>query len=304
MTFEVTILGCGSATPIINRHPSAQVVNYRERFFLIDCGEGTYLQMLTHRVKWSKIEHILISHLHGDHYLGLMGLIFTMNLNGRNDELHIYAQPELMDLIELQLKLSATVLRYPLIFHPLNYYTPQIIYFENDLEISTVILNHRIPCLGFIFREKIQYRSLNMDQVNKYNIPLSKLSKIKNGDDFITEKGDVVLNKKLTYPAKPLRSYAYCSDTLYNEEIIIYIKNVSLLYHEATFDESLKERAKQTFHSTAKQAGMIAKKANVGKLIIGHFSARYKDLNPLISESKAVFQNSFISVEGETYRIE
>lgn len=304
MTFEVTILGCGSATPIINRHPSAQVVNYRERFFLIDCGEGTYLQMLTYKIKWSKIEHIMISHLHGDHYLGLMGLIFTMNLNGRNDELHLYAQPELMDLIELQLNLSATVLRYPLIFHPLNYYTPQTIYNENDLEISTVILNHRIPCLGFVFREKIVTRNLNMEQINKYNIPVSKLSKIKNGDDFVTAKGAIISNKKLTYPAKPLRSYAYCSDTLYHEEIIVYIKNVSLLYHEATFEESLKDRAQQTFHSTAKQAGMIAKKASVGKLILGHFSARYKDLNPLLVESKSVFNNSYLAVEGQTYVVD
>lgn len=304
MIFEVTILGCGSATPILNRHPSAQVINYRERFFLIDCGEGTYLQMLAYKVKWSKIEHIFISHLHGDHYLGLMGLLFTMNLNGRNDALHIYAQAELMDLIELQLKLAATILRYPLVFHTLNHYNTQIIYNEDDLEIRTVILNHRIPCLGFVFNEKIKSRNLNMDEVKKFNIPVSKLNSIKAGENFVTEKGKIVANEKLTYPDKPIRSYAYCSDTLYCEEIIVYLKNVTMLYHESTFDESMKDRAVQTFHSTAKQAALIAKKANAGKLLLGHFSARYKDLNLLLDEAKSVFKNVALAVEGETFKIE
>jgi ribonuclease Z len=303
MAFELTILGSGSATPLINRHPSAQVLNYRERFFLIDCGEGTQLQMLQYKIKMSKIQHILISHLHGDHYLGLMGLLFTMHLNGRTDELHVYGQPELMDIIDLQLKLSNTILRFTMIFHPVQHYRSVIIYEDDEFQISTIILNHRIPCTGFLFREKTKLRKLNMEEIEKHDIPVSKLNRIKAGEDFTDFDGTIIENETLTLKPLPLRSYAYCSDTIYDEEIIPYISNVDLLYHEATFGNEMEDRAQATFHSTAKQAATIAKKASVKKLMIGHFSARYKDLTELHNEAKVVFNNTVLAVEGETIHI-
>ncbi|MEO8146160.1 MAG: ribonuclease Z [Bacteroidia bacterium] len=303
MTFELTILGSSSATPLINRHPSAQVLNYHERFFLIDCGEGTQMQMLQYKVKMSKIQHILISHLHGDHYLGLMGLLFTMHLNGRLDELHVYGQPELMDIIDLQLKLSNTILRFTLIFHPVQHYRSVVIYDDDDFQISTIILNHRIPCTGFLFREKMRMHKLNMDEVAKYDIPVSKLNRIKAGEDFTDADGNIIKNEKLILPPQQLRSYAYCSDTIYDEEIIPYIKGVDLLYHEATFGDEMKERAQATFHSTAKQAATIARKAEVKRLMIGHFSARYKELQTLLDEAQTVFENTELAIEGNLVQV-
>jgi ribonuclease Z len=303
MTFELTILGSSSATPLINRHPSAQILNYQERFFLIDCGEGTQMQMLRYKIKMSKIHHVLISHLHGDHYLGLMGLLYTMHLNGRTEELHVYGQPELMDIIDLQLKLSNTILRFTLIFHPVQHYRSVVIYDDDDFQISTIILNHRIPCTGFLFREKTKARKLNMEEIEKHEIPVSKLNKIKAGEDFKDSSGEIIRNEKLTLPSLPLRSYAYCSDTIYDEDIIPYIKGVSLLYHEATFGEELADRAQATYHSTAKQAATIAQKAGVKKLCLGHFSARYKELQPLLEEAKNVFNETMLAIEGETIQI-
>lgn len=303
MSFELTILGSSSATPLINRHPSAQVLNYRERFFLIDCGEGTQMQMLHYKIRMSKIHHILISHLHGDHYLGLMGLLFTMHLNGRTDELHLYGQPELMDIIELQLKLSNTILRFPLIFHPVQNYSPRLIYDDDEFQVSTIVLNHRIPCTGFLFREKHKLRKLNMDEVSKYEIPISKYNRIKAGEDFADQNGNIIKNETLTLPPPAVKSYAYCSDTLFEEDIIPYIKGADVLYHEATFGEDMSDRAKVTFHSTAMQAATIAKLADVKKLVIGHFSARYKDLQPLLDEAQKVFANTELAVEGSTLNI-
>jgi ribonuclease Z len=304
MTFEVTVLGCGSATPQINRFPSAQILNYQERFFLIDCGEGTQIQMLRFGIKHHKIKHILISHLHGDHYLGLTGLISTMNLNGRADELHIYGQPELMDIIEMQLKVSGTTLRFPLIFHPLQHYQTQLVFDDEQIEISTIVLNHRIPCTGFLFREKKKKRNLNTESIKKYKVPISHFADIQNGLPFINEKGKTIGNDLLTLPEKPLRSYAYCSDTTYLPEIVPQIANVSLLYHEATFDNSLTERAKATFHSTAAQAATIANNAKVKRLLLGHFSPRYKSLDIILSEALEVFKQTTLAQEGQVYVIE
>ncbi|MBL7926545.1 MAG: ribonuclease Z [Bacteroidia bacterium] len=304
MTFEVTILGCGSATPQINRFPSAQILNYHERFFLIDCGEGTQIQMLRYNFKHQKIKHILISHLHGDHYLGLMGLISTMNLNGRTEELHLYGQPELMDIIEMQLKVSSTTLRYALVFHPLQHFQSQIIYDDGELEISTVILSHRIPCTGFLFREKKRLKNLDIKALKKYKIPISFYNDIKNGLPYVTDKGKTIENNILTIPQKTLRSYAYCSDTCYLPDMVPQLKQITLLYHEATFDSTLIERAKATFHSTAAQAASIAKQAQVKQLLLGHFSARYKNLDLLLQEAIPVFKQVQLAEEGKTYVIE
>lgn len=261
------------------------------------------MQMLLYKVKMSKIHHILISHLHGDHYLGLMGLLFTMHLNGRTDEMHVYGQPELMDIIDLQLKLSNTTLRFPLIFHPVQHYSSLVIYDDDELQISTIVLNHRIPCTGFLFREKMKPRKLNMEEVSKYDIPVFKYNRIKAGEDFIDKDGKRISNETLTMESQPLRSYAYCSDTLYEEDIIPYIKGVDILYHEATFSDDMTGRAQMTFHSTARQAANIALLADVKKLIIGHFSARYKELQPLLDEARSVFQNTVLAMEGSTFDI-
>ncbi len=301
MPFELTILGSSSATPTFNRHPTAQVLNIRERFFLIDCGEGTQSQLVRYKLRYNRIGHIFISHLHGDHYLGLMGLLSTMQLQGRTTELHLFAQQELMDIIELQLRLSQTILRYNLIFHPVKNYSGNVIHEDDDVIVSTMVLNHRIPCTGFLFREKPKPRKLLINKMKQYNIPFQYFTGIKNGEDFEDDFGNIIYNKELTMSSGKPRSYAFCSDTLYMEQLVDEVKDVDLLYHESTFMHDLLDRAKATFHSTSIEAANIALKASVGQLIIGHFSARYKDLIPMLREARTVFENTELAVEGTTF---
>ncbi len=303
MTFSVTILGSGSAIPIANRHLSAQILNVNERLFLIDCGEGTQLQLRKYNIKFQRINNIFISHLHGDHYFGLICLLNTMHLLGRTNELHLYAFSELKQIIDIQLKASNTKLSYPLIFHSLKCDVSKIIFEDDRLSVKTIILNHGIPDCGFLFKEKKHERNIKKDVLNEINIPFTEFSKIKNGEDYIDDNGKVYKNAVLTIePPKP-RSYAYCSDTKYFEPIVEQIKNVDLLYHEATFMEDKKINAEQRFHSTAKQSAEIAKKANANKLVIGHFSARYKDLNLLLKEAKSIFSNTFLAEDGKKFDI-
>ncbi|HRV52010.1 MAG: ribonuclease Z [Bacteroidetes bacterium] len=304
MNFEVTILGSSSATPIFQRHPTAQVLNIRERFFLVDCGEGTQAQFLKYKVRLSKITHIFISHLHGDHYLGLVGLLSTMHLQGRTNEIHVYGQAELMDVIELQLRLSMTRLRYQIIFHPIKHFAPAIILEDEDMIVKTIILNHRIPCTGFLFKEKPKPRKLLVNKLQQYNIPFSFYGKLKDGFDYRDVDGNVIANDELTISSRAPRSYAFCSDTVYDESIINEIRGVDLLYHEATFLHDMVERAQTTFHTTSLQAATIAKKAEVKKLIIGHFSARYKELQPLVDEARTVFPNTELAIEGNRFEVE
>ena len=303
MTFEVTILGCSSASPSYHRHPSAQVLNIFERFFLIDCGEGTQMQMDRYKIKAAKINRIFISHLHGDHYLGLMGLLSTMHLQGRTKEMNIYAPKELKEIINIQLKFSQTILRFPIVYHDINPDKSEVIFEDEMLAISTIILKHRIQCTGFLFKEKKKPRKLIKEMVEKYAIPVEFMHRLKDGEDYHQGK-KIVKNAELTTAATPARSYAYCTDTIYDEQITDIIKGTNLLYHEATFMNDLLERAKETYHTTCKQAGIIAKKANVKKLVIGHFSARYKDLNPLLIEAQAEFPETQLAVEGETFPVE
>lgn len=304
MTFEVTILGSSSATPIYTRHPTAQVLNIRERFFLIDCGEGTQSQLVRYKIRFSRISHIFISHLHGDHYLGLMGLLSTMHLQGRSTELHLFGQPDLMDIIEMQLRLSQTVLRYNLIFHPIRQYASSVILDDEDVIVRTILLNHRIPCTGFLFKEKPKPRKLIINQLQKHHIPFAYYNKLKEGEDFIDDDGKIIPNSELTVSSTPPRSYAFCSDTIYDENIVEEVKGCDLLYHESTFLEDMADRASATYHSTARQAATIAQKADVKKLIIGHFSARYKTIDEFLPEAQSIFENTELAIEGRTFKVD
>ena len=303
MNFDLTILGCNSAIQTSNRNPSAQILNIFERFFLIDCGEGTQLQLRKYKFRIQKINHIFISHLHGDHYFGLIGFLSTLHLLGRKDDLHIYAHADLKAIIDIQLKSSDTRLNYQLHFHDLQYDKPRIIYEDKLITVETIPLNHRIPCCGFLFKEKPKERTIIKDKLESFGIPLQKYAEIKAGEDFVDQDGKIIPNALLTRNPMPCRSYAYCSDTSYFEKIIEQISQVDLLYHEATFMQNLSDRATQTFHSTTIQAGMIALKANVKKLVIGHYSSRYTDLDPLLSETLTIFKNTELGEEGRTYKI-
>ena len=303
MVFEVSILGSSSATPIYQRHPTAQVLNIHERFFLVDCGEGTLIQLNRYKIKFHRINHIFISHLHGDHYLGLLGLLSTMHLQGRTIPIHLYCQAPLKEIIDIQLKYSETILRFPIHYHMLDPKNSAVIMEDDDLEVSTIILNHRIPCTGFLFKEKPRSRKLQKDKLQKFNVPISVYQDLKNGMDYTDEFGKVIANSELTTDPKNARSYAFCSDTCYDERILPQISEIDLLYHEATFLNDKEERAKETFHSTAAQAATIAKKANVKRLIIGHFSARYKNLYPLLDEAKEVFPETALAMEGDVFSI-
>ncbi len=304
MIFEVGILGSSSATPIYQRHPTAQVINFHERFFLIDCGEGTLIQMNRYKIKFHRINHIFISHLHGDHYLGLLGLISTMHLQGRVSTLHIHGPQDLKEIIDIQLKYSETTLRYPVEFHSIDPKNPSVLYDDEDVTISSIILSHRIPCTGFLFTEKPRQRKLKKDKLAQFNIPVTFYNELKAGKDYIDEEGKTVPNSALTIDPRKPRSYAFCSDTIFDERLISIVKGVDLLYHEATFLSDKADRAKETFHSTAAQAATIAKEAGVRRLIIGHFSARYKNLYPLLEEAKSVFPETTLAIEGDRFSID
>jgi ribonuclease Z len=303
MKFELTILGCGSALPVVRRGASAQVLSIQERYFLIDCGEGTQVQLRRFKVKFQKIEHIFISHLHGDHFFGLIGLISSLHLLGRTRTMHIYGPPGLQEILEVQFKHSETFLRFPIEYHTTRFDKNEIIYEDNVVTVESLVLNHRIPCCGFLFREKKKPRKMRKDQLEIHNIPVAAIPGIKSGDDFTTENGQVIPNKSLTNPSAEARSYAYCSDTAYHEPLIPALENVDLLYHEATFLSDREENAKQTNHSTAKQAATIAKAANVKQLILGHYSARYRELEKFIEEAKPVFDNCILAEEGQRYTV-
>ena len=304
MTFEVYILGSSSATPIYQRHPTAQILNIHEKLFLVDCGEGTLIQLNRYHIRFHRINHIFISHLHGDHYLGLMGLLSTMHLQGRSDDLHVYSQPELKEMIDIQMLHSQTQLRYNIVWHFLDPDHPAKIYDDDDLEVFTIVLSHRIPCTGFLFKEKQKLRKLIREQLIHFNIPVSAYGDLKNGKDYIDEKGRVIPNIELTTDPRTPRTYAFCSDTIYDESLVPTLKNIDLLYHESTFLSDKADRAKETYHSTAAQAATIAKMADVKRLIIGHFSARYKNLYPLLEEARTVFDNTTLAVEGDRFTIE
>jgi ribonuclease Z len=301
--FEVTILGSSSATPTSRRFPTAQLLNVSERFFLIDCGEGAQIQLRRYKVRFQRINHIFISHLHGDHYLGLMGLISSMHLLGRKKELVIYSPKGLQEIIDVQMRISATVLNYPVKWVELNPEVPELIYEDGQITVTTVILNHRIPCCGFLFREKKKLLSLDKARITEDKVPVQAYFTLKSGENFTDENGTIFLFKDYTLPQSRSRSYAFCSDTRFDLRVAEQIEGVDLLYHEATFLHELLDRAEKTAHSTAKEAGIIARTANVQKLAIGHFSVRYNDMEPLLAEAKSEFANTEIADEGKLFQI-
>jgi len=301
--FNVTILGSNSAIPTIKRNPTAHLVNHNERFFLIDCAEGTQIQLRKYRIKMQRIHHIFISHLHGDHFFGLIGLISSMHLLGRRKELHVYASPQLEDILKIQLEASQTELVFPLNFHPIDAEKHDNIYEDEKLIVETIPLDHRIATCGFLFKEKLGKRKLKKELLNELNIPVNEFLNLKNGLDFTDPNGEVIKNEELTTDPHPARSYAYCSDTGYYEKIIPIVKNVDLLYHEATFTHDKVDVAREKFHSTSVDAATIAKKADVKNLVIGHFSTRYETSQELLKEAREVFKNSRAASDGKTYEV-
>ena len=296
--FEVNILGCGSALPTTRHFASSQVVNIREKLFMIDCGEGAQMQLRRSKLKFTRLNHIFISHLHGDHCFGLMGLISTFGLLGRTAKLHIYAHKDLERLLQPQLDFFCKGMTYEVEFHNIDPTKAEVIYDDRSVSITTIPLKHRIPSCGFLFQEKKTPNHIIRDMIDFYQIPVFELNRIKNGEDYVTPEGVVVPNQRLTTPSAVPRSYAYCSDTLYQRTILPQIKGVDLLFHEATFMHEDAARAKETYHSTALQAAETARDAEAKQLVIGHFSARYEDESQLLEESKAIFPNSILAKEN------
>jgi len=296
--FELDILGCGSATPTTLHNPSSQVLNIRDKLFMIDCGEGTQLQLRRSHLRFGRLNRIFISHLHGDHCFGLIGLISTLGLLGRTGDLYIHSVAGLEEILRPEIDFFCKDSPFQVKIETFDPKTSEVIYEDRSVTVKTIPLSHRVPCAGFLFREKQKEAHLIPDMIRFYNIPIKELARIKQGADFITNQGKVISHSLLTRPTEPSRSYAYCSDTAYSEKIVPIIEGVDLLYHEATFAEEDAGRAPATGHSTARQAAKIAKLAKVKKLMLGHFSARYTDNRILLNEAKEVFSNTILANEG------
>jgi ribonuclease Z len=303
MTFEVTILGSSSATPVFNRNPTAQLLNCNEKYYLIDCGEATQQQLIKFGIKAAKINHIFISHLHGDHYFGLIGLLSSLHLNGRIKPMYIYGPEPLKEILELQFKHSDTKLKYELIFIKTDATNAQVIFQNNDVTVETIVLNHRIPCTGFKFTEKKRLRKLIKEKLENDQVPLAYYPLLKKGLNLDLPNGDVLLNSDYTTDSATPKIYAYCSDTLFDERYFPSIENCDTLYHEATFLHEMLDRANETHHTTALQAGQIANKVGAKKLLIGHFSSRYKSLTELLEEARTAFKATELAIEGITFQI-
>ena len=304
MKFEVTILGSSSATPIYNRNPTSQVLNINDRLYLVDCGEGTQQQMLRFGVKASRIDNIFISHLHGDHYLGLIGLLSSLHLNGRKKALNLFGPAPLKEIIELQLRYSETELQYTINYIFTESEKPAVVFENSDITVETIPLDHRIPTTGFLFKQKKRNRRLIKEKMEELNIPVAYFTAIKKGNDYTAPDGTVYRNDTLTTSPEVPKSYAYCSDTIYSERYFKQISGVDLLYHESTFLHDMLERAQNTFHTTALQAGQAALKTGAKQLALGHFSARYKTLDEILAEAQSVFPDSELAIEGKTFVIE
>ncbi len=297
----VTILGNNSAVPAFDRHPTSQIISTPRRNFLVDCGEGTQIQLIKYKIRRSKISHIFISHLHGDHYFGLIGLINSFALLSRLQELHIIAPAALQEIINMQLKVADTRLSYDLHFHPITG-TGKLMTVDN-IEISCFRTNHRIECYGFRFTEVKNLRRINPEQVRHHNIPVSYYTGLQSGRDYITDDGSIIKNDLLTTEAPLGKTYCYCADTKYDETMLPHIRGADMIYHETTYLDNFAERASLRFHSTTKQAGLMAKKAGVKKLLIGHFSSKYDVLDDFLTETQTVFPDTSLALEGVCYLV-
>lgn len=295
--FELHILGCGSALPTTRHFPTSQIVNVRDKLFMIDCGEGAQLQFRKSRLKFSRLNHIFISHLHGDHCFGLLGLVSTLNLLGRTAQLHIHSPQGLEALMTPMLDFFNRQMTYKVLFHEFDTKEQAVVYEDRSLTVTTIPLRHRMPCCGFLFAEKQRPNHILRDMIDFYQVPVYELNRIKNGADYTTPEGEVIPNARLTRPSAPPRRYAYCSDTIFLPSIVEQIKGVDLLFHEATFADEDAPRAKETYHTTAAQAAEIARAAGVKNLLIGHFSARYEDEIVLLKEASAIFPNTRLAKE-------
>ena len=304
MSLRLTILGCHSATPRSNAHTSSQFLEINNDFFLIDCGEGTQAQLRKFKIKFSRIQRIFISHLHGDHFYGLIGLISTFSLLNRTTELHVYGPKGIKEIILLQLKLTKSWVEYPLYFHELSSPDSQLIFEDKKVEVFTIPLKHRIYTNGFLFKEKPLPRKLNMPAIGNHpEVQICDYQNLKNGKDFKTDDNKIILNSELTLDPPEILQYAYCSDTAYDEEIVPLLQDIDLLYHESTFLEDRKDLAEKTKHATALQAATIAKKANVKQLVLGHYSSRYKNLDLFLDEAKNEFDNVALAEAGKEFKI-
>ena len=301
--FEVHILGCGSALPTTRHNATAQVIDLRDKLYMIDCGEGTQMQYRRSGLSFSRLNHIFISHLHGDHCFGLIGLISTFGLLGRTATLHIHAFPELETLLRPQLDFFCEGMPYVVEFHPFPHGCTDIIYEDRSVSVRAFPLSHRVPCCGFVFQEKPTAAHIKREMIDFYNIPFSQINRIKNGEDYITEEGKVIPNSRLTTPADTPRKYVYCSDTQFNPNNVQYIRDADMLFHEATFAEDHLARAKQTHHSTARQAAEMARLSGAKRLLIGHYSARYTDEKILLNEAREVFADTFLAEEGRCFSL-
>ncbi len=297
-TFDLNILGCGSALPTTRHNASSQVINLRDKLYMIDCGEGTQLQMRKMKIKFSRLNHIFISHLHGDHSLGLPGLVSTLGMLGRMGDLFVYGPAEVGEYVQVIEKLFCQGSPFQMKFQAVDTNNYNLVMEDRSVSVYSLPMKHRVPCCGYLFVEKERSPHIIREMIDFYKIPISKIELIKQGADFVTEEGEVIPNKSLTRPAEPAKRYAYCSDTAFFPKIVPYIEGVDLLYHEATFLEADSARAYETFHSTTKQAASIARDAQVKKLLIGHYSARYIDLLPLEKEARSIFHNTLLANEG------
>lgn len=301
--FRVHILGCGSALPTLHHNASAQVVEIRGKLFLVDCGEGTQVQLRRSRLRFTKISAVFITHLHGDHCFGLIGMLSTFGLLGRTARLAIYAPAALEDMLKQQMQLFCHDFDYEVDFHAVDTSQQQVIYEDRSLTVESIPLEHRMPCCGYLFREKPSMPHIRRDMIDFYQIPTSQINNIKAGADWTTPDGEVVKNERLVEPADPTRSYAYCSDTRYIPTLPSRIKGVSTLYHESTYGEDNQLMAQKYYHSTARQAALVAREAGVGQLLLGHYSSRYEDEQVLLREAREVFENTHLTDENAVFDV-
>jgi len=299
--FKLTILGSNSAVAAYGRHPTAQFLQIGRTYLLIDCGEGTQFRLDELKLKKSAICYIFISHLHGDHFFGLVGLLTTLNLQNRKEALHIYGPEGLEEIIRLQMRYGETTLKFDLHFHINNAEESQMILDHQQFTVHTIPLKHRVPTTGFLFQEKPGPLRIKKEKIDEYQLTVHQVKSAKAGEGIYLADGSVIPNAALVYPAKKLRSYAFCSDTIYHEPILPIIKAVDLLYHESTFEASNTQLAESTYHSTTHQAANIARLGEVANLLIGHFSTRYRDLNPLLEEARSIFPRTALAIEGYSY---